>query len=104
MAETRLNYANLRDFAKRIHELGVHYGDIYKDQLYDSFENKLKEAFQGDDATTAIGQLDALRDDFEAMEQTIEAYSKHLYRAADAYEETMGNLQKQAQNLTGNRH
>lgn len=103
MAETVLDYAKLREFAKRIHDLGVSYNRIYNDRLYGSFEPKLKEAFQGDDADTAVRQLEALKDDFEAMESTIEAYSKHLYSAADAYEENKRKLEHKAQGLTGQR-
>lgn len=100
---TTLRYKELRDLADRVKTLGENYRSIYSDQLYGKFKVNLKNAFQGDDADVAMAQLDGLNDDFEAMYQTIIAYSKHLSNAAEAYETKMKAMTKAAQNLTRDR-
>lgn len=100
---TTLRYNELRDLADRIKTLAEQYKSIYEDRLYGSFKKDLKNAFKGDDAETAMGQLDGLNDDFDAMYTTIMKYSKHLSAAADAYEKKMIALNREAQNLTRDR-
>ena len=100
---TTLRYKELRDLADRIKKLAEQYKTIYEERLYGSFKRDLKNAFQGDDAETAMGQLDGLSDDFEAMYTTITKYGQHLSNAADAYENKMKALNREAQNLNRDR-
>lgn len=93
---TTLRYKELRDLADRIKKLAEQYKTIYEERLYGSFKRDLKNA-------TAMGQLDGLSDDFEAMYTTITKYGQHLSNAADAYENKMKALNREAQNLTRDR-
>lgn len=103
MEKTKINYQETREVGKKIIGYAEGYEQIYSQDLYNSFRNNLNSCFKGDDATVAIGQLDALRDDFVAMKNVIWQYGNQLIKAADAYEEDMGASKHLAGSLTGNR-
>ncbi len=103
MEKTRISYEATRDLGNRIQNEANEYQRIYSDEIYSTFKTKLQDCFQGDDATTAIGQLDGLRNDFDAMKSVIEQYGKQLVKAADSYEADMRALKTEASTLTANR-
>lgn len=89
MEKTRINYDATRQLGKNIQSEAANYQNIYVQQIYQSFKNNLQNCFQGDDATAAINQLDALRDDFDAMYEVISQYGKQIVKAANDYEQDM---------------
>lgn len=103
MEKTKVNYEETRAVGKKIMQYADGYGQIYSQQLYTTFKNSLENCFQGDDAKAAMAQLDALRDDFEAMKEVVWRYGKQLENAANGYEEDMGVSALKAGKLTGNR-
>lgn len=103
MENTKVNYAATRELGTKIQSEANNYQNIYTQQLYGTFKTSLQSCFQGDDATTAMEQLDGLRDDFEAMKEVITQYGKQLVKAADDYEADMLALKTRGANLTANR-
>ncbi len=103
MEKTRINYEATRQLGEDIKKEAAAYEAIYADQIYKTFKTSLQNCFQGDDATTAIEQLDGLRDDFEAMKEVITQYGNQLIKAANNYEEDMRASKLTASTLTANR-
>ena len=103
MEKTRINYESTRQLGESIQREADSYQNIYAQQIYTTFKNSLQNCFQGDDATAAIEQLDALRDDFDAMKDVISQYGKQLVKAAQDYEEDMRASKIAASSLTSNR-
>ena len=103
MEKTKISYEATRELGNKIQSEASTYQDIYAQQLYTTFKNSLQNCFQGDDATTAIEQLDGLRDVFDAMKEVITQYGKQLVKAADNYEADMLALKTAGGNLTANR-
>lgn len=103
MQNTKINYETTRDLGTKIQNEANNYQTIYTQQLYGTFKTALQSCFQGDDATSAMEQLDGLRDDFEAMKEVVTQYGKQLVKAANDYEADMLALKQQGANLTSNR-
>lgn len=103
MEKTRISYEATRQLGERLKTEASSYQEIYATQIYTTFKNSLQNCFQGDDATTAIEQLDGLRDDFDAMTEVITQYGNQLIKAASDYEEDMRASKIAASNLTANR-
>ncbi len=103
MEKTRINYEATRQLGNDIQKEAGVYQNIYSEQIYTTFKNLLQNCFQGDDATTAIEQLDGLRNDFDAMKEVITQYGVQLVKAADNYEEDMRASKVEASALTANR-
>lgn len=103
MENTKINYEATRELGTKIQKEANNYQNIYSQQLYGTFKTALQKCFQGDDATTAMEQLDGLRDDFDAMTEVITQYGKHLVKSADNYEADMQALKIAGGNLTTNR-
>lgn len=103
MEKARVNYEATRELGKQIKGEAEAYEQIYSTQIYTNFKEALQNAFQGDDATKAIEQLDALRNDFDAMKQVIWEYGNQLEKAANNYEEDMRASALKASKLTVNR-
>ncbi len=103
MEKTKISYEETRNLGNNIQKEANEYQRIYSDEIYSAFKTKLQSCFQGDDAATAIEQLDGLRNDFDAMKNVIEQYGKQLVKAADNYETDMRALKTDASNLTANR-
>lgn len=103
MEKTRINYEATRQLGEKIKAEAGAYQEIYATQIYSTFKNSLQNCFQGDDATTAIEQLDGLRDDFDAMKEVITQYGNQLIKAAQDYEEDMRASKNAAASLTANR-
>ena len=103
MEKTRINYEETKRLGEEIKTQANEYQQIYSNEIYSSFKTKLESCFQGDDATTAIEQLDGLRDDFDAMKEVITQYGNQLIEAAQNYEEDMIASKGGASMLTSNR-
>lgn len=103
MQNTKINYEATRELGTKIQTEANNYQNIYAQQLYGTFKTALQNCFQGDDATSAMEQLDGLRDDFEAMKEVITQYGKQLVKSADNYEADMLALKASSVNLTANR-
>lgn len=103
MENTRINYEATRELGRKIQNEASKYESIYSQEIYGSFKSSLQNCFQGDDADTAIAQLDGLRDDFEAMKNVVSEYGRRLIKAGDNYEEDMRASQQSASRLTANR-
>ena len=103
MEKTRISYEATRQLGDSIQKEATVYQDIYAQQIYTTSKNMLQNCFQGDDATTAMEQLDGLRNDFDAMRDVIMQYGKQLVKAAQDYEEDMSASKVAASNLTANR-
>lgn len=103
MEQTRINYQETRALGEQLKREASMYEQIYSSQIYTNFKNSLEACFQGDDATTAINQLNALRDDFDAMTNVITQYGDQLIKAAQSYEDDMRASKAIASNLTANR-
>lgn len=103
MQNTKINYEATRDLGNKIQNEANNYQNIYSQQLYGTFKTALQSCFQGDDATSAMEQLDGLRDDFDAMKEVITQYGKQLVKSADGYEADMLSLKSNSVNLTANR-
>lgn len=103
MEKTRINYQETRDLGEQLKKEAAAYQEIYTSQIYTNFKNSIEACFQGDDATTAINQLDALRDDFDAMTNVITQYGNQLIKAAQGYEDDMRASKVAASALTANR-
>lgn len=103
MEKTKISYQATRDLGNQIQREANTYQSIYAQQLYTTFKNALQNCFQGDDATTAIQQLDGLRDDFDAVTEVVTQYGKQLVKAAENYETDMHAEKAKAAQLTSNR-
>lgn len=103
MEKTRINYEATRNLGENVQREAANYQNLYTQQIYGTFKNMLQNCFQGDDATTAINQLDALRNDFDAMYEVMMQYGKQLVKAANDYEADMQASKALAAKLTGNR-
>ncbi len=103
MEKTKINYEATRELGNKIQTEANNYQNIYSQQLYGTFKTSLQSCFQGDDATSAIEQLDGLRDDFDAMKEVITQYGKQLVKAADNYEADMLALKNATIPLKANR-
>ena len=103
MEKTKINYEATRQLGDSIQKEASVYQDIYAQQIYSTFKNSIQNCYQGDDATTAIGQLDGLRNDFDAMRDVITEYGKQLVKAAQDYEEDMRASKVAASDLAANR-
>ncbi len=95
--------ANLEELAATIKRLASEYQALYTNDLYGTFENTMKQGYQGDDADAAITQLEGFRDDFEAMYTVINEYGKHLENALEAYKQAQAKNTQDAANLPANR-
>ena len=103
MEKTKISYEATRQLGENIKSEAGKYQDIYSTEIYSNFKSALQNCFQGDDATTAIEQLDGLRDDFDAMKEVITQYGNQLINAAKDYEEDMRASKIAASNLKANR-
>lgn len=103
MEKTRISYEETRQLGEKLKTEAGNYQQIYSTDIYTNFKNALQNCFQGDDATTAIEQLDGLRDDFDAMKEVITQYGNQLIKAANDYEEDMRASKGGAANLPANR-
>ncbi len=103
MEKARVNYQATRELGKQIKGEAEAYEQIYSTQIYTNFKEALQNAFQGDDATTAIERLDELKDDFVAMKKVIWEYGQQLVKAADNYEQDMQGSGRIASKLAVNR-
>ena len=103
MEKTKISYEATRQLGERLKTEANNYQEIYAAQIYTNFKNSLQNCFQGDDATTAIEQLDGLRDDFDAMKEVITQYGNQLIKAAHNYEEDMRASKIAASSLITNR-
>lgn len=103
MEKTRISYEETRQLGEKLKNEATAYQQIYSTDIYTNFKNSIQNCFQGDDATTAIEQLDGLRDDFDAMKEVITQYGNQLIKAANDYEEDMRASKTQASQLPSNR-
>ena len=103
MGSTWIDYEKTRELGREIMKEAGEYESIYSQEIYGSFKTSLQNCFKGDDADTAISQLDGLRDDFDAMKTVISEYGKRLVKAGDDYEEDMRSQKAAAGRLTANR-
>ena len=103
MKKIILDYEALKQVGEDIKKQAQIYEEIYTQQIYTTFRNSLQNSFQGDDAKTAIEQLDGLRDDFDAMRYVITQYGNHLVKTALDYEEDMRALKVCGGGLRSNR-
>ncbi len=103
MEQLRISYEDAREVGRKIMNEASKYEQIYSQEIYTNFKSKLQECFKGDDADTAIAQLDGLRDDFEAMKNVVNEYGMKILRAVDSYEADMEANKAAAAKLTANR-
>lgn len=99
----QITAGKLEELANSVKKLASEYQALFVNELYGTFENKMKTAYQGDDADAAITQLEGFRDDFEAMYTVINEYGKHLENALETYKQAQAKNTQDATNLPANR-
>ena len=88
----------LRKAASNVDSYASEYEKEYM-ALFQDVETLTTTDYTGDDATAFRNQVEGFREDFAKMRQLMKEYADYLRQAADVYDNTRDNVERQIASL-----